>query len=219
MLCSSCSRTLRPIVAVDIDGTLADYHGPFTQFVANYLGADPPEYAYNGRIGFRAWTQGTFDIDQRTWEDIKLAYRQGAQKRMLPITTGAKALMDGLIDYDLEVWITTTRPHLRLDGIDPDTRAWLRRHGIEYHGLLYDDDKYARLAEYVEPVRVVAVVDDLREQLEAAERALPASTAIKRSSPYNRRDGWEGTEFSDLSDLLHYIADLTDQWRGRHGNK
>ena len=82
-----------------------------------------------------------------------------------------------------EVWITTTRPYLRLDNVDPDTRHFLRRNRIQYDGLLYGEDKYKRLAKIVGADRIIMVLDDLPEMIEQA-RSIGLPTLMK-AQPYN----------------------------------
>lgn len=191
MRCSTCSKVVKPIVAIDIDGTLGDYHSHFLQFAERYLGLEETyEYAdYDGSLSFREWFTTLFQVEDKVWYDIKLAYRQGAQKRSMPIFK-PRAELEGFLysitRYGGEIWITTTRPFLRLDGIDPDTREWLRRNKITYSGLLYDEDKYRVLAKNVDPDRVIAVLDDLPEQYDAAATAFGARVPILRRTPYNR---------------------------------
>jgi hypothetical protein len=57
VLCTRCSSVVKPLVAVDIDGTLGDYHTHFLNFAREYLG---PNYwipchslAYDGSTGFK----------------------------------------------------------------------------------------------------------------------------------------------------------------------
>jgi hypothetical protein len=54
---------------------------------------------------------------------------------------GGQTFVDTLRAEGAEVWLTTTRPHDRFDRVDPDTREWCRRNGINFDGLLYDGDK------------------------------------------------------------------------------
>lgn len=226
MRCSSCSDPVVPLIAVDIDGTLGDYHGHFQNFAREYLGPpfdhplyDPylhPGFRYGGKISHAQYYQEVFGIDLRTFRDIKLAYRQGAQKRSMTVFPGAKEFIDKLHTMDLEVWLTTTRPYLRLDGVDPDTRAWLTRNEIRYDGLLYDEDKYQVLARRVEPGRVVAVLDDLPEQYDAAQGLFGRGAALLRGTPYNarvRRD----FKVESFSVALEHIDALVNNWRSRHG--
>lgn len=222
MKCTDCGSLIRPVVAIDIDGTLADYHGHFLKFAGEYLGmptilhAVVGDVGYDGSEGFKEWFCGNFAADERTWNDVKLAYRQGAQKRSAPPYKDAAMPAKTAEAAGAEVWLTTTRPHLRLDGIDPDTRFWLKRMGISYYGLLYDEDKYRVLAERVEPDRVVAVLDDLPEQYDAANEQFGEGTAILRRQRYNRgveREAW----VDDLAKAAEIIQFRVEHWRATHG--
>jgi 5' nucleotidase, deoxy (Pyrimidine), cytosolic type C protein (NT5C) len=175
VLCSSCSEKVRPIVAVDIDGTLGDYHSHFLRFANEWLMKDDMVNllqasinGYDGSISFSAYCGDLFGIDLATYRQIKLAYRQGGMKRSMPILPHAQETIYRLFISGAEVWLTTTRPYLSLDNIVPDTVAWCERHDIEYEGMLFDEDKYSQLAERVDPKRVIAVLDDLPEMVEAA---------------------------------------------------
>jgi hypothetical protein len=187
MRCSECSEIVKPIVAIDIDGTLGDYHGHLIAFMQAYLGVENRLHStelYDGDGKMSAWSNRTYGIDHKTYEQIKLAYRQGAQKRSMPAYRGIDEITTATIGA--EFWVTTTRPFLRLDGVDPDTRFWLDKHNIKFDGLLYDEDKYRVLAERVDPERVVAVLDDLPEQYDAAAQAFGDQVPILRTQPYNR---------------------------------
>lgn len=178
MLCSNCNGIVRPVVALDIDGTLGDHHGHFHEFAERYTdrrlgppiwdlpGREPNErVSYPYDVEFSDWLGLPKDI----YRETKLAYRQGGMKRLMPVHEGASELVANLRSLGAEVWLCTTRPYLRLDNIDPDTREWLRRHDIGYDGLIYGEDKYHRLADIVGPGRVVGVLDDLPEMFEEAE--------------------------------------------------
>lgn len=155
MLCSNCRNPAKPVVALDIDGTLANYHRHFLNFAQDWLG----EYVSKSYTGKESLADH-IGVDKRTYREIKLAYRQGGMKRSMPIFYGADSIPYALRNNGAEVWLTTTRPYLRLDNIDPDTREWCRRKNIEFDGLIYDEAKYERLAEIVGTERIVAVLDD-----------------------------------------------------------
>jgi hypothetical protein len=189
MLCSSCSRIVKPIVAVDIDGTLGNYHAHFIAYArSTYLGIAGSSRLpmYDGDEPFREWCERTMRVDATQFRAIKLAYRQGGLKRSMPVYDGAIELVAGLREAGAEVWLTTTRPYLRLDNVDPDTRFWLERHAIVFDGMLYDEDKYRILAEHVDRERVVAVLDDLPEQYDAAQHEFGSHVPILRCNDYNR---------------------------------
>lgn len=217
MKCSDCSEIIKPIVAIDIDGTLGDYHSHFLKFADAYLNAVLRECPdYTGGIGFKEWFMKAYGCDESTWQTIKLAYRQGAQKRSMPSYPDAQWLVNNLRWDNVEVWLTTTRPYLRLDGVDPDTRAWLEREGIEFDGLLYDEDKYNVLADRINPERVVAVLDDLPEMYDTAAQLFGKEVPILAKEDYNAAVT-RPNEADTLGAALGMIQDRLEIWHGTHG--
>lgn len=207
-LCTECSTPVKPIVAVDIDGTLGKYHQHFTRFFFQYWAMPIPEIPYQGGQSFSDW----IGCDKATYRETKLAYRQGGGKRTMPLYKGAQELMRELPKMGAEVWLTTTRPYLRLDSTDPDTRFWLRRHGIAYDYLLYDEDKYQKLADRVDWGRVVMVLDDLTPQLASARGYFgDSATMIQRDS--NSLDPWDGPVARDLTDAKARAAIRIAKWK------
>lgn len=212
MKCTNCSMVIKPVVAIDIDGTLGDYHSHFLEFADRYLCEGSLSiYSYRGDQPFKQWFLKRFETDERTWHDIKLAYRQGAQKRTMPAFSGAARIAAGVRNEGAELWLTTTRPYLRLDNVDPDTREWLRRNNVLYDHLIYDEHKYRRLAELVDTERVVAVVDDLPELIDEAEKELGWEVPILKIGPYNRAFYAKGIE--RLSDIQTIIMRRIQKWR------
>lgn len=209
MLCSRCSEEVRPVVALDIDGTIGDYHGHFIEFASQYVG-ESLYHHYNGSMGFREWFQETNAIDTETYRAIKLAYRQGGMKRSMPIYDGAKLLADTIRWAGAELWVTTTRPYLSLDNIVPDTVEWLRRHDIGYDGMLFDEDKYEQLCRRVDVRRIVAVIDDLPEMCDAADAAVGHSVSILMGTGYN---GAIRERRSSIDEITVGIVPLINEWR------
>lgn len=204
MLCSRCGEVVKPVVALDIDGTLGDYHGHFWSFAELYLN-EYRAYAYRGVGKFRDYTCNEFGISLETWYDIKLAYRQGAQKRSMPVEPWASELSKEIRLAGCELWLTTTRPYLRLDGIDPDTRFWLDIHDIEYDKLLYDQDKYAMLAHQIDPHRVIAVIDDLAFNLDYAEMMFGPEVCFLMAGGHNR---WHQDNYAQRDRLVKDANDV-----------
>jgi phosphoglycolate phosphatase-like HAD superfamily hydrolase len=170
------------IVALDIDGNLGDYHGWFLQFAEMWLGRPmPPADKNTDGVPLYKW----MGVSKATYRQCKLAYRQGGLKRGMPCYPGASDLTRSIRKAGAEVWICTTRPYLRLDNIDPDTRHWLRRNGIQYDGVLFGHNKYRELARIVGADKVVAVMDDLPELLAQAAQ-VGTGLSILRDQPYNR---------------------------------
>lgn len=184
MQCTKCSTIVRPVAAFDLDGSLGDYHGGLFDFAEEWLGTEP---------GFAHHLRCTYDgsmkiaramgITDEVYRQMKLAYRQGGGKRMMDPFEGALDLVRCAYSAGMEVWITTTRPYNRFDSTDPDTRHWLERHGFPWHHIIYDDDKYHRLAEQVDVDRIVMVFEDQEDQLSQAG-GLKMPTCLMRTT-YN----------------------------------
>lgn len=218
MLCSRCSSAIKPVVAIDIDGTLGDYHLHFMNFAMNYLGVsrDRRISVFVGEGTYLDWFCRTFKVDATTFRRVKTAYRAGGMKRMMPVWEGAPYLMSRLSATGAEIWLTTTRPYMKFDGIDDDTRFWLAQNRMAtYDHLLYDEDKYARLAERVDPARVVAVLDDEIEQVNRAQDVFGTDVPILRTVMANaqarRRPGtlWA----SDLGVAGDIIIKRIEKWQ------
>ena len=186
-----------PVVALDIDGTLGDYHGHFIRFAEQYLGRELPDpYAVTGGIPLYKYLH----ITRTTYRQVKLAYRQGGMKRSMPVYDGAADLTKLIRKNGCQVWICTTRPYLRLDNIDPDTRHWLHRHKIQYDAVLFGDHKYRDLRDAVGVERVMFVADDLPDMLGQAA-GLGMRTVLRRQ-PYNMGESYGNDhEVNDLKEL------------------
>jgi hypothetical protein len=223
MLCSHCSREVKPVVAIDIDGTLGNYHLHFLDFACRYLGWGGLEKLqltahyvhYNGTRKFGEWFCEMLGVDMTTFRQIKLAYRQGGMKRTMPVDPEARAMIVQLRER-AEVWLTTTRPYLRLDNVDPDTRFWLERNGIASDGILYDEEKYHQLATLIDPARVVAVLDDEAEQYSAAVTAFGAGAAILKHNGYNDGVIAQRTVARSLYEACSLIETRIDEWEKAH---
>lgn len=209
----------KPVVALDIDGTLGDYHRNFIEFARRYFDDSESDWMRDNP-GLPLWEH--MGISLRDYRDAKLAYRQGGWKRWMPCYEGSAELTRGIRRAGAEVWLCTTRPYLRLDNVDPDTREWLRRNEIEYDALLFDPTHEADGTKYDElkrqaGARVASVVDDLPEMLEAAYQAglCPVLGPILRDQPYNRHyDNWRrcGSSAEIEIRVLHDI----EQWKAAH---
>lgn len=178
----------KPVVAIDLDGTLGPWHHHFACFLEDYTGKRMPvdrrqpfhSVDWDGSVPFWSW----LGISKATYRQAKIAFRQGGFKRWMPAYHGADSLTRAVRKAGAEVWICTTRPYLRLDNIDPDTRHWLRRNAVQYDGVIFGDDKYRALCSIVGLDQVVCVFDDTPEQLTKAN-ALGLNVVVRQQN-YNR---------------------------------
>ena len=106
----------------------------------------------------------------------------------MPVYPGASELTKAIKSADGELWITTTRPYLKLDGIGPDTRHWLRRNAIQFDAVIWGENKYRDLVKQVGKDRIAAVLDDLPEMIiQANDLGL---WTMLRDQPYNKHLNW-----------------------------
>lgn len=207
-----------PVVGLDIDGTLGDYHSHFLRFAEGWLGRPMP-HPQEINPGMRL--SEFMSIRHEQYREIKLAYRQGGLKRTMPAYDGARELTHALAAAGCRIWLCTTRPYNKLDNIDADTREWLDRNQIRYHHVLWDDEngegKYTELVRQVGIGSVVAVADDLVEQLQQA-RAVGIPKCYLRSQPYNVK-GVNSSHLitvQGLADLhIAMMDDVKDWWKSK----
>lgn len=197
-----------PVVACDIDGTLGEYHEWFLDFASKWFGKSMPPVGTINR-GQPFWK--FMGVTRKDYRDCKLAYRQSGLKRAMPVYPGSASLARAVKSAGAEFWICTTRPYLRLDNIDPDTREWLRRNKIVYDAVIFGADKYRELVRQVTTQRIVAVIDDLPEMLEAAA-GLGISRRYLMDQPYNK-DYHSARRVHSNNTLARLIEEDIERWR------
>lgn len=198
------------IVALDIDGTLGDYHSHFLRFAQDWIGRPMPS-PEDINPGMRL--HKFMRVPLRVYRECKLAYRQGGLKRSMPVYEGASELTHQIRKLGAEVWICTTRPYLRLDNIDPDTREWLRRNRIHYDAVLFGEDKYRELKRQAGH-RVGAVFDDLPEMCMTAKK-LGFRPVFIRTQPYNLYLKTWPCRVNSCEDILKVVKEDMGYWRSK----
>lgn len=172
-------QVLRPVIGVDIDGTLGEWHETFLRFAEMYLQKKFPEH-YDGTVSLAQFMK----VTKPTYRRVKLAFRQSGLKRAMAPLPGAVEMARHVRQLGAELWVCTTRPYLRLDNIDPDTRWWLHYHRIRFDGVLFGEKKWNDLKSVVGG-RVLGIIDDLPDQVQNAQTlALPATMLTRRYNQY-----------------------------------
>lgn len=172
----------KPVVSFDLDGSLGSYHYNFLEFAQKWLGKKMPDVE-EINPGLPLWKH--MHITKTTYRQIKLAYRQSGAKRWMPVFPYASELTRRIRQSGAELWICTTRPYLKLDNIDPDTREWLKRNHIQYDAVIFGEDKYKELIRQVDIERIVAVLEDLPEMVDQAI-SVGLKGILLQDQPYNR---------------------------------
>jgi len=200
-----------PVVALDIDGTLGDYHGHFLRFAGSWYGREMPDPAdINPGLPLHKFMH----TSKRTYRECKLAYRQGGLERSMPSYSGAQELTRAIRKTGAEVWLCTTRPYLKLDTQSPNTQHWLRRNRIQYDHLISGTHKYRDLVRQVGKDRIVCVMDDLPEMLDQANSL--GITTILRDQPYNRHYDQHSFSVCEMGKAKSLIMALMYDWKENH---
>jgi hypothetical protein len=218
MKCSECSAKITPVVVWDVDGTLANYHEHLAWFVALYWNLGEAAYLRGTHWDGLGNFEDVLGITQLQYREAKLAFRQGGQKRTMPIyQDGGIRTVIGMSHGGCDTWYATSRPWARLDAVDPDTRFWLEKHGLPLSGILYDeDDKYGKLiSDHLDPARIIGVVEDLPEQYDrGVELGLPM---IQVARPHNRGEGVKRPNRVDMRDVAGQLQENLRKWKEHHG--
>lgn len=202
---------MKPVIGLDVDGTLAAYHDHFAWFASHWMGKDdgvtPWDIAdsYDGSRPFYQW----LGISKATYRKIKLGYRQSGLKRSMPYFWGARELSSSLRRAGAQVVICTTRPYLHLSNIEPDLREWLRRNRIQYDDLILGEHKYRELVRGYGRDNIVGILDDLPEMVRQARDL--GLYAILHQQPHNLHFPWSPI----ASDLAAARVMLSEQLAAR----
>lgn len=222
-----------PVVGIDIDGTLGQYHEHFLGFARGWLGISdeywpgPPSLRSERTLRGEPlpWDDDCYDgtcklheymgISKARYRQCKLAYRRGGLKRSMPVYPGAR---DMLVALRRRAWVVvcTTRPYLHLDNIEPDTVEWLRRNRMPYDALLLGEHKYRDLKRQYGS-HVAAVLDDDYALLEQASSLhIPTVLMVRGHNSLHAEfeKDWVQTCEDAAEVLLSYVKETRDEARG-----
>lgn len=203
---------MRPVLGLDIDGTLGYYHRHFITFASGYLGREL-DVDYDGRVPLYRWC----GISKERYRRIKLAYRKGSLKRSMPAIEWASELTHEVSRWGVDIYMCTTRPYLAYDNVDEDTRWWLRHNRMRCKGVLWGEHKYRELARLVGRERVFTVMDDEHAMLEQAAKVF-GIYPVCAVRPHNRKQ-WYGKEWTygawDYETSLLALKGSLEKWRGK----
>lgn len=177
-----------PIVALDVDGVLADYHGHLHWFAELYLQRKVP----------LDWgtANGEFDkamhLTKEEYRQIKLCYVHSGLRRAMPLKDSlASSLCREVRRSGCQLWLCASKPWKQTLPVDHDLMFWLDLHRIEADAILFGDNKYEQLVTAAQ-APIICAVDDLPEQVERAI-GLDIPTAL-RDGDHNK---WWGAWSSD----------------------
>lgn len=154
-----------PVVAVDIDGVLADYPACFCEWVVQNV----PEFSVEARGDIPFLSTLRRELGPRRYLELKDAYRESGAKRSLRVREGAKALLDGLRSNGLPVVLLSKRPYWRFYRIYADTLEWLDANGLFADAVLFHPEKHRAVLESFP--KLLAMIEDDPEVAEEVRAA------------------------------------------------
>lgn len=201
-----------PVVALDLDGTLGDYHRHFEQFARMWTGREIKwDPSINGSFASQ------LGMSKATYRQCKLAYRMGGMKRSMPIFDNATLLCQRIRHRGVRVIACTTRPYLHMSTIDLDTQHWMRRHRLQVDYILYGEHKYRDLVKSVGSDRIVCAMDDDLSQLRVANK-LGIPTIMRRNEANRVYTPDDSQPFVwDLNEAEEHILGLIEMHKNRTG--
>lgn len=166
------------VVAIDIDGVLADYPRSFLDFINQELGtqftiAQVTSYDIYGCLG----------IPPEVGLPIKNKYRETGQKRFIPVLPGAKEFLQRLREAGFTIVLITARPYEQYSRIYADTLEWLARNELPYDYLVFHEKKEEYLIDMVGKDAIRFFVDDVAGNANSVSRLGVPCYLVTR--PYN----------------------------------
>lgn len=152
-----------PCAAIDLDGVLCEYPGPFEEWAIRRIQKDDSCPYYTVPTGSRLRDV----LKPSRYEDLKRAWRVSGMKRSVPAVKGALDAYRRIWDhFKGEVVILSARPAWEIPGIFSDTMAWLDSNAVPYRAILFSDNKAVTAARLLPSLQLL--VDDDREHCRLA---------------------------------------------------
>ncbi|MCC6610959.1 MAG: 5'-nucleotidase [Burkholderiales bacterium] len=192
----------RFVLAVDLDGVVADFTHGLRPIAAEWLGVPLDALAEEVTYGFPEWHLercGGYDALHR------FAVKQRSLFKNLPAVPGAAAALRRLSTRNIRIRIVTHRlyiPWFHQEAVQ-QTIEWLEQHGIPYWDLCFMRDKAAVGADlYVEDSP--ANVEALRAE---GYETIVVVNSTNRHLPPPRAASW--------SEVEALVAESLARWQGR----
>lgn len=190
----------RFVLAVDLDGVVADFARGLRPVAAEWLGVPLDALTEEVTYGFPEWQLercGGYDALHR------FAVKQRSLFKRLPPVPGAPAALRRLSTRNIRIRIVTHRlyiPWFHQEAVQ-QTIEWLESHGVPYWDLCFMRDKAAVGADlYVEdsPANVAALRADGHETIVVVN-------STNRHLPPPRAASWDEVE--------HLVVEALERWQ------
>lgn len=151
----------KKIVAIDIDGVLADYPKCFIEFVNK-----------KKKTSFANLFELKKEMTTKDIEEMKHEYRSCGVKAHLPIIYGAPKFTRELKKAGFTIILTSARPYKVYNRIYSDTLIWLKKNNIMYDYIVWDSEKHLQAIKNY-PKMMFMIEDDARYANQVGECGYP----------------------------------------------
>ena len=132
------------VIAVDIDGVLADYPKSFIKFIEKNTGKN---LSHIKNVDYNLYDLLSDEIGYDTIRKLKHQYRETGEKRFIGVVEGAKEGMLKLKEFGFTIVLLSARPYKQYPRIFSDTIEWLKSNGFVYDAILWDEKKEEKIIQ------------------------------------------------------------------------
>lgn len=181
------SITMLKIILVDIDGVLADYPASFKNFIRSKTDV------WLNTSSYQIYDEYAKVLGRDKLEKLKHEYRINGYKRYLPVLPYAKKFLDHFYKNGYSIILLTSRPYKKYKRMFADTIFWLKKNGLKYHSILWDEEKdYGVIKNYLNAAFMVE--DNLNFAINVAKLGVKVYLLDK---PYNQSPPPSNIEIPD----------------------
>jgi dimeric dUTPase (all-alpha-NTP-PPase superfamily) len=187
------------LLAVDIDGVLADYVTGYSDYLFSQnmiMGRLENQSSYN--------IAEAYGISKDVEEKAKRDFQESGGFRWLPVYSGAEATLKWARELGYKIALVSARPYLEMRRIHADTIFWLHNNNIPYDAIYWGKDKADIIFSNLYPIKPTWFIEDRdKHAIELANENIPVLLLDK---PYNqgvkhkniiRVNGW-----GDIADII-----------------
>jgi uncharacterized HAD superfamily protein len=168
------------LLAVDIDGVLADYVTGYFDFlfhndyIAEHFLIDTATYNLSERFG----------MNKADEEKAKREFQEGGGFVSLPVFPDALETLNWARELGYKIALVSARPYLEIRRIHSDTINWLDKNKIPYDAIFWGKDKADIVFANLYPIEPTWFVEDRdKHAIELANEGIPV---LLMDRPYNQ---------------------------------
>ena len=169
------------ILAVDIDGVLADWFGGLLEYAEQHF-----ERRFHKSLldNHHISAVKSFRLSKADEEELKTGFIESGGYRTLR-SLGGQPTLSAARHKGYKVILLTSRPERRHRRIHGDTIDWLHTCECPYDLIFFGANKTDVIAEEISPGRISYLIEDRLDNAIAVAKHYPETTVILINRPYN----------------------------------